>query len=132
MAAFALELAPLLSRACERCELAPGALSLRVGLHSGSVTAGVLRADRSRFQLFGDTVNTASRMESTGEAGRIQCSAAAAELLRAGGFSLELRGKVECKGKGLIDTFWLQPDARAATRRAAADVPDAGAFAAVL
>eukprot|EP00934_Nitzschia_sp_Nitz4_P001273 Nitzschia sp. Nitz4//scaffold289_size23394//2//2242//NITZ4_008474-RA/size23394-augustus-gene-0.42-mRNA-1//-1//CDS//3329545813//1273//frame0 len=47
-------------------------LSMRFGLNSGQVTGGVLRGDRARFQLFGDTVNTAARMESTGERGRIQ------------------------------------------------------------
>jgi class 3 adenylate cyclase len=56
MADFALQLEPLLARACDLTGVTPGQLSLRVGLHSGSVTAGVLRADRSRFQLFGDTV----------------------------------------------------------------------------
>ena len=109
MGDFALALGPALSRACAACGMPPGALSLRVGMHSGSVTAGVLRADRSRFQLFGDTVNTASRMESTGEAGRIQVSAATAELLRptAARHALQYRGKVEAKGKGMMDTFWL-------------------------
>jgi class 3 adenylate cyclase len=108
MADFALQLEPLLARACEFQGVAPGQLSLRVGLHSGSVTAGVLRADRSRFQLFGDTVNTASRMESTGEAQRIQVSASTEALLRVGGrHVLSYRGKTEAKGKGLVDTYWL-------------------------
>lgn len=56
-------------------------LQLRFGLHSGAVTAGVLRGAKARFQLFGDTVNTASRMESTGVKGKIQASDSTAHLL---------------------------------------------------
>jgi len=83
-------------------------LSLRVGMHSGSVTAGVLMGERARFQLFGDAVNTASRMESTGTPGRVQCSEATARLLQdAETFELEYRGKTAAKGKGEMDTYWL-------------------------
>ena len=88
-------------------------LRLRVGLHSGPVTAGVLRGDKGRFQLFGDTVNTASRMESTGRAGRIQVSAATADLLRGGDIGAWLvprEEQVEAKGKGLMYTFWLDSE----------------------
>ena len=110
MAAFALLLPPLLRRALASQGLPPDALQLRVGLHSGSVTAGVLRGDRSRFQVFGDTVNTASRMESTGEAGRVQVSGSTAEALRAAGapHALRYRGKTQAKGKGELDTYWLE------------------------
>ena len=122
MAEFALQLPALLRRALESQGLGGDALRLRVGLHSGSVTAGVLRGDRSRFQVFGDTVNTASRMESTGEANRIQVSCAAADALRAAGapHALLSRGKIAAKGKGELETFWLErgptepPDAAAA------------------
>ena len=94
--------------------LGPGTsdLALRVGLHSGPVTAGVLRGEKSRFQLFGDTVNTASRMESTGERGRIQVSHETADLLMAAGKSHWLKARqdmVVAKGKGEMKTFWLDP-----------------------
>mgnify|MGYP003866110729 CR=1 FL=1 len=91
-------------------------LAMRFGLHSGAVTAGVLRGDRARFQLFGDTVNTASRMESTGVRDRIQVSEATAELLRKAGKGAWLKNRedeVIAKGKGRITTYWAMPKSHA-------------------
>ena len=88
-------------------------LHVRIGLHSGPCTAGVLRGDKARFQLFGDTINTASRMESTGSPGRIQISQQSADaLITCEGFasaSIELVQRedlVKAKGKGTLVTFW--------------------------
>ena len=97
--------------------LGPGTsdLGLRVGLHSGAVTAGVLRGEKARFQLFGDTVNTASRMESTGERGRIQVSQETGDLIMAAGKAHWLKPREErvvAKGKGELQTYWLDPTKR--------------------
>jgi class 3 adenylate cyclase len=86
------------------------ALAFRVGLHSGSVTGGVLRGDNARFQLFGDTVNTAARMESTGLPNMIQVSQATANLLIAASKEHWIKPrdeKVLAKGKGHMTTYWL-------------------------
>jgi class 3 adenylate cyclase len=85
--------------------LGPGTseLSLRIGLHSGPVTAGVLRGEKSRFQLFGDTMNTASRMESTGLASSIQVSETTANLIKERGhhdWLTKREDMVRVKGKG--------------------------------
>jgi class 3 adenylate cyclase len=85
-------------------------LGLRCGIHSGVVTMGVLRNERARFQLFGDCVNTASRMESTSDPGCIQVSRETADLLFEAGKGkwISPRGEtVVAKGKGIMDTFWL-------------------------
>ena len=85
---------------------------MRFGLHSGPVTAGVLRGDKSRFQLFGDTVNTAARIESTGQRNRIHISQETATLLEEAGKGHWLQSRddlVVAKGKGEMKTFWLVP-----------------------
>jgi class 3 adenylate cyclase len=85
-------------------------LAFRIGLHSGSVTGGVLRGKNARFQLFGDTMNTASRMESTGARDRVQVSTKTANLLIAGGKSHWVTPRedtVMAKGKGELQTYWL-------------------------
>ena len=94
--------------------LGPGTsdLSLRVGLHSGPVTAGVLRGEKARFQLFGDTMNTAARMESTGVANLIHASYETAQLLLLAGkvgWVTPRDGVIYAKGKGEMQTFWLKP-----------------------
>ena len=85
-------------------------MAIRIGLHSGPVTAGVLRGQKSRFQLFGDTVNTASRMESNGRPNQIQCSQQTADLLVEGNKShwiMPRKDPVHAKGKGIIQTYWI-------------------------
>jgi len=81
-------------------------LQMRIGLHSGPVTAGVIGKTKFSFDIWGNTVNTASRMESTGLPGRVQISEAVRQALGTN-FELEERELVECKGLGKIQTYFL-------------------------
>ena len=86
-------------------------LGTRFGVHSGPVTGGVLRGDKSRFQLFGDTVNTAARIESTGARNRVHLSKETADLLKEAGYGSWITPRndvVVAKGKGEIQTYWLK------------------------
>jgi len=112
----------------------PERLDIRIGLHCGPLVAGIVGDERLQYDVWGDTVNVASRMESTGEPGKIQVSSAFATALGNGEsgmgnaaearvipsaseephslfpipYSLRERGAIEVKGKGTMTTYWLE------------------------
>jgi adenylate cyclase len=108
-AAAAMELARGMLRALADARARLGLeLELRIGLASGSVVGGVIGQKRILFDLWGDTVNIASRMESSGVPGRIQVAQSTRELLR-GSCTFEERGPVDVKGLGRMTTYLIGP-----------------------
>ena len=103
VAAMALDLAESVGRIETAARLG---IAFRIGIHCGAIVAGVIGTKKFIYDVWGDTVNMASRMESQGVPGRVQVTHAVAERLR-GSFVLEERGLIEVKGKGPTPTYFL-------------------------
>lgn len=82
-------------------------LMIRIGIHSGPAVAGIVGTRKYAYDIWGDTVNTASRMESSGEPGRVNISGTTFELVK-NQFKFTSRGKIEAKHKGLIDMYFVE------------------------
>ena len=103
IASMALE---MVDKVAELRDLTGRNLQIRVGIHTGAVIAGVIGTQKFIYDLWGDTVNIASRMESHSDVGKIQVTAETYELLKHQ-FEFIERGAIEIKGKGQMQTYWL-------------------------
>ncbi len=79
---------------------------MRIGINSGPVIAGIVGSKKFAYDIWGDTVNTAARMEQNGEAGKINLSGATYQLIK-NTFTCEYRGKINAKNKGEIDMYFV-------------------------
>jgi len=107
MARLALEMQNAVNTLSQ--ELGIIGLSVRIGLHSGEAVAGIIGTKKLNYDLWGDTVNTASRMEAHGEAGKVHCTEHVFMRLRHK-FVFSERGEIRVKGKGLMHTYFLEKE----------------------
>ncbi len=80
---------------------------IRIGIHTGPLVAGIVGVKKFQYDIWGDTVNTASRMESNGEVGQINISGATYQLVK-DKFKFTYRGKIQAKGKGELDMYFVE------------------------
>jgi PAS domain S-box-containing protein len=101
------EMALAMQAAVERFQAELGeSIQIRIGINTGAVVAGVIGTKKFIYDLWGDAVNIASRMESSGQPGRIQVTAATCDRLK-DKYRFEKRGAIQVKGKGEMETYWL-------------------------
>jgi class 3 adenylate cyclase len=108
-AAAVADMAIAMLDAVGRRSAGPHPLSIRIGINSGSVVAGVIGTTKFSYDLWGDTVNTASRMESHGIVGKIQVTAETYSRLK-DEFEFDIRENVSVKGKGVMTTYLLRTE----------------------
>ena len=87
-------------------KLGNSTFAIRIGIHSGSVVAGIVGVKKFAYDIWGDTVNTAARMEQNSEAGKINISQTTYELVK-DKFSCEYRGEIDAKGKGMLKMYYV-------------------------
>ena len=96
------------SRKVERDAQGLPAFEMRVGIHTGPVVAGIVGVKKFQYDIWGDTVNTASRMESSGQVGQVNISESTHALVKNDpGFAFSPRGKVQAKGKGELEMYFV-------------------------
>ncbi|MDH4058506.1 MAG: adenylate/guanylate cyclase domain-containing protein [Cyclobacteriaceae bacterium] len=84
------------------------AFEMRLGIHTGPVVAGIVGVKKFQYDIWGDAVNTASRMESNGEVGKVNISQATYEVIKdEPNFTLEKRGMIQVKGKGEMEMYFV-------------------------
>jgi adenylate cyclase len=96
----------ILSYIQQRKKNNPNALDIRIGIHSGPVIAGIVGVKKFAYDIWGDTVNTAARMEQNSSPGKVNVSEATHQLIKED-FNFEHRGKIETKGKGAMDMYFV-------------------------
>jgi class 3 adenylate cyclase len=97
----------MLARQAEKEARGEVPFEMRIGIHTGPVVAGIVGIKKFAYDIWGDTVNIAARMESSGEAGKVNISGATYELVK-DHFDCTYRGKVHAKNKGEIDMYFVE------------------------
>ena len=99
----------IINRKVERKAVSQIPFEMRTGIHTGNVVAGIVGVKKFQYDVWGDTVNTASRMESYGKVGQVNISQGTYELLKNDpDFVFESRGKIQAKGKGEIEMYFVR------------------------